>query len=117
MSRLLLVLTSEKVRVNWDERSRESPFAKNVLKKIRNSKGRCERIGGERIAKVISKHALPNNADDAADQDSGADHERMSAGAFTAGWIGGSRARKLARRFADYIDCFAGDFRRDAIVM
>src|SRR5882724_9061404 len=54
----------------------EGAFAKDVLQKVRDSERRAEGAHRVRSAEVVSKHPLPDDANNPAQEDSGADHER-----------------------------------------
>ncbi len=60
----------------------------------------------------MRKDALTNHANDPADQDSGAHHERMLSGAFTLAALNAQRPRKATGCFANDGNSFAGDLGR-----
>src|SRR5205807_189640 len=79
----------------------------NVLEEIGNSKRCAKSARGVRRAQIIRKHALPDYSDDPADQNTGADHHRVPAGAFTFTRFEAWRAWKASGRFADYGNGFS----------
>jgi hypothetical protein len=96
----------QQLRVDGNERSGERAFAENVLQEVRNTKGRAERVAFCRSSEVVREDALANQADDAADENSGADEER---GAPGAGWCCFCWSRGFEWRRSYLFDSFTGD--------
>ena len=65
MPRFLVVILSQKLCVNRNERRGEGPFAKDVLKEIGNAEGGGESVPGPGYAEVVCEDALPDQANDA----------------------------------------------------
>ena len=65
----------QQFRVDGDERSGKRAFAENVLKEVGNPKRRAERVASGGAAEVVGEDALPDQTDDAADENSGADQK------------------------------------------
>jgi hypothetical protein len=76
------------------------------LQKVWNAKRRAERVAFGGTAEVIGEDALPDETDDAADENAGADEERRSTSAGRRRfWFCG----RLRNRCADLFDSFSGD--------
>src|SRR5712692_2262531 len=108
---LFLIAAGKKVGVDRNERRGQRSFTKDILEEVRNSKRCGEGAGGVSNTEIMREDPLPNHADNPADQNSGAHHERMFAGAFAAATVADLRARKAASAFADYSDRLAGNLR------
>src|SRR5205807_2123289 len=107
---LLLVFSRQKVCIDWNEGGGKCTFTENILQEVRNPERRIKCIGGERNPEVITENPLPDHADDAANQNAGAHHERGLARAFLLTAFNGRRPGELTRGFADHIDSFTGYF-------
>ena len=75
MGRVFVVAQASQSGINRNERRRKNALAEEILKKIGNAKRRIERVGEVGEPEVMSQSALPNEADQAAQQDSGSDEE------------------------------------------
>jgi hypothetical protein len=75
MGRLRVVAQSSQAGVYGNEGSRKDSFAEEILEKIGNAKRRVERVGDVGKSEVVSEGALPNEPDEAAQQDSRSDEE------------------------------------------
>jgi hypothetical protein len=75
------------------------------LQEVRNAKRRAERIAFSGAAEVVREDSLSDQADDPADQDSGADEECGAAGA---GRRGLRRCGRFQRGRANLFDSFTG---------
>ena len=75
----LLVALREQARVDGNERCGEHAFAEQVLQKIRDAEGGVEGIGLVELAEVVGEDALPDQSDDAADQNPRGDQKRVAA--------------------------------------
>src|SRR6185503_949063 len=96
-TRFLLVVTSEELCVHRNERGGQRAFAEDVLKEVGNSERGAERARSVGSAEIVCKYSLPDDADDAADQDAGADHQRGTARSFLGFFRG-----KVSGRLANY---------------
>jgi hypothetical protein len=106
----VLVFARQKIGVDGDERGGKRALAEHVLQEIRNSKSRVESISGEGNSEVVTEHPLPDHANDATYQNSGADHERKLPGLLALCLLNCGRAWKAAGARADYINSLAGYF-------
>src|SRR4029079_11665356 len=96
--RFFFVATGEQLRIDGDERSRERAFAEDILQKVWNSKRGAERAGSIGRAQVMRKNSLPDDTNDATDQNSHSDQQCRSPGAFL-----GFRRWKVSGCFADHV--------------
>ena len=104
--RLFFVFLGQQLRVDRNERSGECAFAEDVLKEVRNTKGRAKCVALRRAAEVVRENALADEADDAANQNSGANEERRAPGA---GRCCFRRCGWFEWRRAYLFDSFTGD--------
>ena len=81
-ARLLLIALSEEAGIHRDEGGREHSFAEQVLQEVGDFEGGVESVGFVLLAEVVGEDALPHQAHDAADQNSGGDEEGVAAGAL-----------------------------------
>jgi hypothetical protein len=77
---LLFVAFGQQAGVNRNERGREYALAEQVLQEIGDAEGGVEGVGGVREAEVMGEDALADEADQAAEQDAGADQRGVTAG-------------------------------------
>ena len=78
-----LVIAGQQTRIHRDEGRRKNAFAKEILQQIGNAKCSAEGVGHGRIAEVVGKHAITNQARDAAKKNTCRDEKRKALGA---GW-------------------------------
>src|ERR1700741_63495 len=71
----LLVPAGEQLRIDGDERRRQRAFTEDILEEVRNSERGTERAGGIGRAEVMSKDALPDDANNATDQNAHSDQQ------------------------------------------
>ena len=77
--RFAAIAAREQRRIDRNERSRERPFAEQVLQEIRDAERRRERVGGVVAeAEVVREDALANEASQPAQENSGGDKRRAA---------------------------------------
>ena len=104
---LFFVILGQQFGIDGNERSGKRALAEDVLKKVGNAKGGAESIAFRGAAEVVGEDALPHQADDAADENSGADKECRAARAGRR-WFRGDGWFN-SRGGAYLFDSFAGD--------
>ena len=68
MRSLSVALLCIKTRIDGDERRRKHSFSKEILKEIWNTERSAKGVGCIRIAKIMRKHPIADQSDDAAEQ-------------------------------------------------
>ena len=73
--RFLFIILGQQLCVDRNERRGQRSLAEDVLQEVWNAKRGAERVAFTGTAEVVRKDSLPDQTDDAADENSGADKE------------------------------------------
>jgi hypothetical protein len=76
----VLIVAREKTGINRDEGGGKDAFTEEILKKVWDTEGGSENVGGVRVAKVMGEDAVADQAGDAAEEDACGDKEGVASG-------------------------------------
>ena len=77
-----MFLACKQARVDGNERRGEHAFAEEILQKVGDANGGAKGVGGGGKGEIAVENAFPNEARDAAEQNSGCYQRGRVAGAF-----------------------------------